>query len=81
MNLALIFYEIYVFVILYRQTVTAAASVAWVAACRALVETRRVNVFMAQEWRRLADETVKREAQVCFAPMPSVAIDFGSCWL
>lgn len=57
---------------------TAAASVAWVAACRALVETRRVNVFMAQEWRRLADETVKREAQVRFTPMPSVAINFES---
>lgn len=63
--------NLYVFVILYWQTVTAAASVAWVAACRALVETRRVNVFMSQEWRRLADETVKREAQVRFAPMPS----------
>ena len=49
------------------QTVTAAASVAWVAACRALVETRRANAYMAQEGRRLADESVKRDSQVGFS--------------
>lgn len=45
------------------QTVTAVASVACVAACRARVERRRVSMFLAQE-TKTSDSVVKKEGQV-----------------
>lgn len=56
------------------QTVIAAASVACVAACRALVEKRRTKAFLSQEEKRVAEETAKREAEVKMTPFASIGL-------
>lgn len=43
---------------------TAAATVAMVAACRSVVETERTDIFLSQEKKRLAEHVVKGEAEV-----------------
>ncbi|CAN0115477.1 unnamed protein product, partial [Ectocarpus sp. 13 AM-2016] len=45
------------------KTVTAAATVAMVAACRSVVETERTDIFLAQERKRLSEHFVKGEAE------------------